>query len=323
MTEVLTQPNIEVDLKNTYVPTSNPAPKKQEFQSIKCFELFKNAQLLMKSGEASTALVLLRQASNLESKNLKVLSLLCDVLQSLKKISEQECVLKEMNRIESSFASCFKYAQCLYRAEKDSEALRAYFECMSYVEGPFEDLFEVYKNVGNILVKMRDFDGAEEYYQKAFNINKSSDQLLVNFGTLEIQRGDMTQALYCLRTAAEINPQNPKAWIGLAMVHRQMGDIELAQANLQKAVDLDQMNRTALMLMATWAESVEEKKVCADRVQAFLSEQFEDVEMSLVLIQLLAQSLQSEEARLEVCRSFYFNPNNNDVSQIFQSVVWS
>ena len=114
-------------------------------------------------------------------------------------------------------------------------------------------LFHIFKNLGNIYIKSGNITLAEEFYNKAYTINPDSDILLVNHGTLEIQKEDFNKARDCYRRAIEINQYNDKAWVGLALVYRHFGDIELSWANIENAFDCNPYNETALQLTVDWS----------------------------------------------------------------------
>ncbi len=143
-------------------------------------------------------------------------------------------------------------ADAFYIMERDQEAMRYYQTALMDVNIPVAELFNVYKNLGNIFVRSRDFETAEEYYNKAFSIDPRSDLLLVNYGTLEIQRENLEKALGYFREAIQMNSENDKAWVGLSLVHRHMGDFELSHANIERALDINSKNRTALRLLIEW-----------------------------------------------------------------------
>lgn len=305
----------EMDIVQDYnLVTNQGTDYKSFFTNIESYEFYRNAELLAKDGDHRLAIALLRQASNVDPRNYRILFLLSDQLEKQKKFSEAEVGWKNLVLLYPSFDTHFRYAQCLYLQEKDQEAIKHYFACMIYVEDKSMELFEVYKNIGNIFVRTSDYEGAEEYYQKAFNLNRNSDTLLVNFGTLEIQKNEFEQALYCLRTAAEINPKNDKAWIGLSLVHRKMGDFDLSIGNLKKALDVQPMNRTALLLFHSWAETREDREQSHNYIVDYVVENPEDVEFSLISIQNQALKNNMFLAKMELMRIHMLNPDDKDIN---------
>lgn len=281
----------------------------------------KNAQLLMKHQEHNLALRILRQASNRDSKNPITLKLLAQCLDKLGRVEESIIAYKAYAQTDYRFDSLFGYATSLYKLNRDQEALEKYYEALAILTEENGDLFELYKNMGNIFVRQGDFDGAEEYYNKAYTVKPESDVLLVNFGTLEVQRNDFDKSLYCFRKAVEINPDNDKAWIGLAMVHNQFADVELAWANIETAIEINARNRTAVHLAANWALRDGKVQKAIEALEGYLSSVEEDEEMSLALIHLFCTVGQLDNALLEMERVLLWNPNHQEVRDLKKKIL--
>lgn len=280
-----------------------------------------NARVLMKHREYPLAMNLLREASNRDSRNPVTLNLLANCLDRMSRSGESLIVRKNLAQIDYGFESLNGYATALYKAGRDQEALDKYFEALAVLTEETPALFEAYKNMGNIFVRQGDFDGAEEYYNKAYTLNPQSDILLVNFGTLEVQRNDFDKSLYCFRKAVEINPQNDKAWVGLAMVHSQFGDSELAWANLEAAIDINPQNRTAVHLAANWGLRDGKIQKAIEALQSYLATVEEDEDMSLVLINLMCTAGQVDQALLEMERVLLWNPDHKEVRELKKRIT--
>jgi tetratricopeptide (TPR) repeat protein len=278
--------------------------------------LVANARILMKHREFQSALNLLRSASNRQSKSPMILNLLAECLEKTQRLDEALKVRSVGVKILCNFDQVQKLATLYYKLGKDEEAMGSYFEALSLLTEESEDLFEIYKNIGNIMGRQGDFEGAEEYYNKAYTLNPGSDTLLVNFGTLEVQRQDYDKSLYCFRQAVEANPKNDKAWVGLAMVHAQFGDHALAWANLETAVDINPANRTAVLLLANWGVRDRREAQSIEVLQSYLSRVEFDEDMSLALINLYCSNSQIAEAKLECERVLLWNPENQEVASL-------
>ncbi len=146
----------------------------------------------------------------------------------------------------------FRFAETLYQNHKDAMAIEAFQIFFSTVEQGNPFLFDAFKFCGISYLRQGDLDGAEEYFNKAFTLNNQSSELLVNYGTLEIQRNNFAEALVRFREALHVNKNNDRAWVGLAMIHNQLGDIELAYGNLREAHSIEPSNTTAIDLMISW-----------------------------------------------------------------------
>ncbi|WP_413943996.1 tetratricopeptide repeat protein [Bdellovibrio sp. HCB-162] len=283
----------------------------------------KNARVLMKHKEIPLAMNLLRQASNFDSRNPVTLDLLATCLERSSRVQEALIARKTLIEVDYGFESLYKYATSLYKLGRDQEALDKYYEALAVITEENDQLFEVYKNMGNIFVRQGDFDGAEEYYNKAYTMNSQSDVLLVNFGTLEVQRNDFDKSLFCFRKAVEINSNNDKAWVGLAMVHNQFGDNELAWANIETAIDINPQNRTAVHLAANWGLRDGKIQKAIEALQAYLASVEEDEDMSLVLINLFCTAGQVDKALLEMERVLLWNPNHTEVRNLKKKILQS
>lgn len=294
-----------------------PAP----IVDIRLASYIKNARVLMKHGEYSLALNILRQACNRDSRHPLTLDLLATCLETTSRHQEALIARRALVGIDYGFANLFKYATSLYKLGKDQEALDKYYEALAVLKEENESLFETYKNMGNIFVRQGDFDAAEEYYNKAYTMNPKSDVLLVNLGTLEVQRNDFDKSLYCFRNAVAINPQNDKAWVGLAMVHNHFGDSELAWANIESAVDINPKNRTAVHLAANWGVRDGRTQKAIEFLQSYLGSVEEDEDMSLVLINLFCTLGHVDKALLEMERVLLWNPRHVEVRSLKKKIL--
>ena len=211
------------------------------------------------------------------------------------------------------------------------KARDAYEMALSAVTEEDPELFEVYKNLGNIFMRENDFDAAEEFYNKAFTLNGSSSVLQVNLGTLALQKADTQTALEKFRGALEIDAKNDKAWVGLGMVHNDMGDFVLARANIENAIDINPLNRTAVQLAATWGLRDHDLGFAVEALQNYVSQyigkpdfkqefQFCDEEMSLLLVHLMCLRNQFSEAGMEVERLLLWNPKSTKLQAVEEEI---
>jgi tetratricopeptide (TPR) repeat protein len=290
-------------------PSSQPFSEKTPSQVNPIDSLFQKARLLYANNELSLALALLRQASALHSTHYDVLNMMAEISAKVGKRGEAVKIRSVLKSAYPQFSTFFAYAQEIYLSEQsDEEALRAYFECLSLLDGEQAEIFEIYKNMGNISVKLGDFEGAEEFYNKAYTIDSHSDTLLINFGTLEIQRNDWDKALYCFREAVRLNPKNDKGWVGLALMHNEYGDHALAWANLSSALEINPFNRTGVLMFARWALRDKQENAAIETVEKFLSQENFDEELSLILVNLYCCMNMFQKAELEATKILAWNP---------------
>lgn len=289
----------------------------------KIAELLANASLLMRHQEKELGFALVRQALSLKSDHPEAIRMLAQIHFQNGHFSQAERAYVQLLKLDYGFSTLVNLADCLYRQGRDSEALERYDQALSTLTGDLVNeaqLFEIYKNMGNIYCRLADFQGAEENYFRALSLRPQSDILLVNLGTLDFQRAETSGALQKFRQAIEINPKNDKAWVGLALVHDQMGDSVLAVANIENAVDLNPKNRTAVHILANWAVREQRLSIAIETLQSYLAGVEQDEEMSLVLIHIFCLNQNFELAKLEIERVLLWNPKNVEVQQLLVEI---
>jgi Tfp pilus assembly protein PilF len=282
--------------------------------------LLTNADILFKHGEASMAAHLLRKCLYLNSNHPEALKRLAICLTTEKQLPLKTKVFEALVKNDLCFENMARLGHCLYQQNQDEKAKQTYMEAMGLMTGESTELFEVFKNLGNIAMREGDFEGAEEYYNKAFTIDAKSDVLHINLGTLALQQQEQDLAVTRFRTALEINPRNDKAWVGLALVHNEMGDHVLSRANLENALDINSRNRTAVHLAASWAIRDQDYAFAIESLENFVSDVDCDEEMSLLLIHLFCMRNQFVEARLELERLLLWEPTNERLLQVEQEI---
>ena len=88
----------------------------------------------------------------------------------------------------------FNLAEAFYAGGQDVLAKEFFLKSLEIINYESPYLFQIYKKLGNVATKAGDFDSAEEYYDKAYTITPHSDDLFVNYGTLEMQKENHDQA---------------------------------------------------------------------------------------------------------------------------------
>lgn len=283
--------------------------------------LLQNARVLMSGREYELASHLLIEVLKRDPGNPLSIRSLGDCYYQMKNWEKAERLLKVSSEISPTVEVLLQYAEVLYLKGDNEESLHVYNEILLDIADDVGLLFKVYKFMGNIFIRLGDLDSAEESYNKAYSLNPASDVLLVNYATLEIQRGLIQQALERYRQALEINDQNEKAWIGLAMIHREYGDFELAWGNLHKALDLDKTNQAALQMIADWAVKDHRYGDAIERLQDYLSINDQDAEKSFLLAKLFYIAGRKNMAELEATRALNFNaelPGGEEFLQILR-----
>lgn len=283
-----------------------------EFGDARVAEYFQAAKLLMTYSEFSEAQKLLRRVLSQAPHSSATMLALAECAKKLNQQDERLALLKVLVAQDDRASHHAQLAHGLYDVNHFTEALKHYLLALRVADDSQVDLFEVYKNVGNIFVRAHDFDSAEENYNKAYTINPNSSALMVNFGTLEIQRGDLEAARSRFREAILLDDQNDQGWVGLSIVHRSCGDFELSWANLQRALDLNPYNATAIQLGLGWVVKDEKWELVTNWLKNYLGRHSEDSVMSLALAQLHYLRRDLPLAEMEVTRTLSLDPESNE-----------
>jgi tetratricopeptide (TPR) repeat protein len=219
----------------------------------------------------------------------------------------------EIKKNLGSFESYFHFAQACEGLEKPVEAKEAYLDALLISTINLELLFEAYKNLGNIYLREKNLDNAEDFYHKAYALFPNSAQLAVNMGTLEMQKSDSSGAIERFRKALRIDPQFAPAWVGLALSYQQFGDFDMAWASLLKAIEYDFKNSTALLLIAQWAIKQNAVDLSLNHLMNFFDSGEFDSMLSQAFVELCIHANKFNLARLELERSLLWDPRNSDL----------
>jgi tetratricopeptide (TPR) repeat protein len=293
-----------------------------EPDQIIILSLLSHAKLLFQNREYRLAINLLRNILSRAPDYPIALEMMGQCLLSTSRFDEALKCFRALVKIRCDNDSLCLVADTLYLLELDDQALIVYLDVLKRGGAPTSMLFSVYKNLGNISVRAGDYDAGEEYYDKAYTLAPESDVLLVNYGTLEIQRERFDEALARFRRAVEVNGENDRAWVGLAMVHRHKGDLELARANIERAMDIcsakpaNVANRTALRLIIEWGLQDGAIDSVISHLQNYLSGNGEDAEMAFSLAKVFTYVGRLAEARLEVERVLALDPTLEGVASL-------
>lgn len=280
-----------------------------------------NANLLLANGETTLAMNLYRAILMRDSMNIPAMLGMADCHTRNGDFAEASRFLRIAHQVDPKPHIAAKLGDALYELKKYEEARSFYLEAlrMGLVDG--EELFRTYKNLGNICTIQADLLGAEEYYNKAFTLNPDSDILMVNYGSLEIQRGDLNKAVERFRQAVALNTNNDKAWVGLAMIHREFGDAELAWANLERAMDANKLNETAMRLMAEWALKDSEIERAVKYLEEFVSYRPDDAQMTMWLAKFLYLCGRLDQAEVEINKALDIDPQLEGAAEVLSVIT--
>jgi len=155
---------------------------------------------------------------------------------------------------DPSLDNQFLLANALNKSGNEREALETYHQIIDQCSEPSWLLFTVYKNVGNLYLRRKDFDAAEEYFNRAFTVNSGDLTLLLSYGYLYLHAHKLDQAKERFAEILTRDKDYSEAYIGLALVHSTVGEFDLACANLAHVLDRNEDHKMALFMHYDWAE---------------------------------------------------------------------
>lgn len=185
---------------------------------------------------------------------------------------------RKLIEVEDTLENQYLLAQALFNSENHREALNVYNQMLDQIQEPTGLLFNIYKNIGNIYLKAKDFDGAEESYNKAYTINSDDLNLLMSYGYLYLYSGRLSEAKDRFGWILAKDKDFSEAYIGLAILHATVGEFELSCANLSHVLDKEPSHKLALYLHYNWSDKNISSEACLEFINKYLKESPRDEE---------------------------------------------
>ena len=129
----------------------------------------------------------------------------------------------------------------LYERGKYNEAEKHYWKAFWILEtmGNIMDYDIIWGNLGNILVKRNDHNGALAYFEMGISINGNNDMLWNDKGNLFYLLGDYKKAIEAYQHGIDLNGQNPVLFQNLGVAQSASGSHEHAILSYGCAIKLD------------------------------------------------------------------------------------
>ena len=102
---------------------------------------------------------------------------------------------------------------------------------------------EAHANLGAVLQKKKDYEGALAQYHKAESINPSNTNTRLNMGTLYQEQKDYETAIEAYDTITNFNPNFMLAYLYKAQCYKALGKKDAAIENYKLALNLDPSNQ--------------------------------------------------------------------------------
>ncbi|MAV91094.1 MAG: hypothetical protein CL676_06705 [Bdellovibrionaceae bacterium] len=213
------------------------------------------------------------------------------MLRALRKLADVEASFENFQHLADLEFEAGNYVACIQCVEKALEKR----------SGQLQGLQTLYRLKGASLIHLGLLDQAEDCLYQALEHPGAVDQVLVNLGTLDIQRKSWESATVSFREAINHNAKNDKAWVGLALCHRYRGDHELAFGNLELALDINPKNETALGLLLAWYGESKEVSIQHHLLEYLLSGG-ESAHLWLAFVEISSKRGEVDIAKIELER---------------------
>ena len=119
--------------------------------------------------------------------------------------------------------------------KREDEALKAWNMALKYEPGNPD----LHANMGALLYKKKDFQGAIRSYANAHRLLPQDAQILAALGVAFAQAKMYQQAILTIKQSIELDPRSPIAYSNLGLAHYLFKEIEDAVMNWRRVVQLD------------------------------------------------------------------------------------
>ena len=180
--------------------------------------------------------------------------------------------------IEPTIENQFLLANALTNADQERVALEILHQIVDQCAEPSWLLYTVFKNIGSLYLRCKDFEAAEEYYNRAYAMNKDDLNLELCYGYLFLHSSKLNDAKTKFADILARDADFTEASIGLALVHASVGEYDLACANLSNVLDKNPSHKLALYLHFNWSQQTQSTQSSIDLINSFLKENPQDEE---------------------------------------------
>ena len=284
-------------------------------------ELLANAQLLLASGDYLLARNLFSFILRKNLRDEKAMDGLGVCFLRLKEtVAAKKCfkALWEMHR-RSKYAV---YLGMCYLAEENDEAAFSLFQQVVDETSLEPDLkFDFQKAYGNLLMAKERWNEAEQRYLKALQWVPESAAVLVNLGTLEVQRKNHSKADGYFKKALVLEPNNSRGHFGVGLVQWENNNAQGAMDSFEKALDCDSRNGLALRYLIKIQENSSSKEQLKKRMYRFLEQEPNNGEIRFQLARILMQENRFGEASEQADKALRLLPQDERIQSLKKILI--
>ncbi|MFW9887217.1 MAG: tetratricopeptide repeat protein [Candidatus Thorarchaeota archaeon] len=189
----------------------------------------------MRAGQLNDAVASLRKSVELDPNDWGTWEILGNAQEELGHIEEAEKAYREaLRRGYYQESNHYTLARFYYRHKRPVEALSITVTGLSL----FHDSEDLQELMGQIMLELRDFEGAERAFEKASTMNPKKYSIYVSLALAKRNLGKLDETESVLQDAISLNPTSSLAWRLLANTKKEQGILSEAEKFLTKAYEL-------------------------------------------------------------------------------------
>lgn len=233
--------------------------------------VYEIAQIFLNEGKDNIAAKYLLLAYEFDNKNLLVLY---DLGITFEKLGYWEKSIKFYNKFLDidpfSENIWYSIAYCYYALEKFDKALEAldfaiainpgYLSCyhlkgeIFFEKEEYEKAIDIYNEVinevnnsdivslcsiGDCYIKLKDFEKAQNYYNKALEINPFYGDAWYGLAQIDKEKEHLDECIIKIKKAIEFNSENADYWFSLGEIYKNQNKKDLALEAFSKAIEIE------------------------------------------------------------------------------------
>jgi tetratricopeptide (TPR) repeat protein len=232
--------------------------------------LMDNAKLLMSAGEHASAQhiyqTLIHAGENTAQAHLELGK--CNELQG-----NTDSALK--NYEESilyypTLESYHRFASLLMKLKRDQQASEVLERAIQLSGLSTKTQFDLNQAIGNCAMRAGLHHKAERAFNRAWEIEPTSDQVALNLGILYLQQGKVQNASQFFHDAMRLNPKNDRALSGLATCELSLGKIQSAHDYWVRSLQLKVNNPKAIFHLVKCAYTLKNYRAACDLLNEYI-----------------------------------------------------
>lgn len=219
------------------------------------------------SGNSDQAESLIRHALQLAPAHCEFKANLASVFLNAKRWEEAQALCQEILAVNPSHAAALNHLGTALRGQRKLRAALAAFEKAVQLQPDAETLC----NLGVALLDLADLDQALHVLLQARELAPNQSQLLLNLGSVYRQLKQPEAAMQMLLRAESLAPSSCEVQINKAKLQMEIGQIQEAIGSCQKAICIDSARPSAvsalgmaLQQLGHWEQALEAHRLAAD-----------------------------------------------------------